>query len=144
MRAAKAKRPALEGVTLLGGEPFEQDVALAALARRVRADGLTVMTFTGHMREELEARRSPLLDQTDLLVDGPFVQELRTTKRRFVGSTNQRMFFLTPAYAETDPRFAAPNHAEVRMNAQGEVQVVGFPFDSFLAAFRDKKPDPKP
>lgn len=140
--ASKAKRPALEGVSLLGGEPFEQDVALAALARRLRAAGLTVMTYTGHVIEELQARGSPLLAESDLLVDGPYVAAQRTTKRRFIGSTNQRLFFLTDAYREDDPRFSEPNHAEIRMNAQGEVQIVGFPFDSFLEAFGPGKPRP--
>jgi len=39
-----------------------------------------------------------------------------------------------------DPRFAEPNHAEIRWNTQGEVQVVGFPFDRFLEAFGPGKP----
>lgn len=138
--AARAKDPRLEGVSVLGGEPFEQDAPLAAFAREVRALGLTVMVYTGHLLEELRARRSPLLDAIDLLVDGPYVAAQRTTKRRFIGSTNQRLFFLSDAYREDDPRFAAPNHAELRMNAQGEVQVVGFPFDRFLEAFGPGRP----
>jgi anaerobic ribonucleoside-triphosphate reductase activating protein len=138
--AARARAPALEGVSFLGGEPFEQDVALAALGLRLRAEGLTVMTYTGHVREELEARGSPLLAATDLLVDGPYVEALRTTTWRFVGSTNQRMHFLTTAYRPDDPRFGLPNHAELRLTGTGEVQVCGFPFDSVLAAFRDRRP----
>jgi anaerobic ribonucleoside-triphosphate reductase activating protein len=140
--AARARHPDLEGITLLGGEPSEQDAPLAALARRVRAAGLTVMTFTGRLREELEARGSPLVGASDILVDGQYVEALRTTTRRFVGSTNQRMHFLTEAYRADDPRFALPNHAELRLNAQGEVQVVGFPFDAFLAEFRDRRGGP--
>lgn len=135
VETARAREPRLEGVSLLGGEPFEQDAALAAFAREVKARGLTVMVYTGHLLEDLQARGSPLLAVTDLLVDGQYVAAERTTKRRFIGSTNQRLFFLTDAYREDDPRFAAPNHAEIRMNAQGEVQVVGFPFDRFLDAF---------
>lgn len=138
--AARAKDPRLEGVSLLGGEPFEQDVPLAVFAREVRALDLTVMVYTGHQLEDLQARRSPLLEHTDVLVDGPYVAAQRTTKRRFIGSTNQRLFFLSDAYRADDPRFAAPNHAEIRMNAQGEIQVVGFPFDRFLEAFGGRRP----
>lgn len=138
--AAREKDPRLEGVSILGGEPFEQDVPLAAFAREVRALGLTVMVYTGHLLEDLQARRSPLLEHTDVLVDGPYVAAQRTTKRRFIGSTNQRLFFLTDAYRDDDLRFAAPNHAEIRMNAQGEIQVVGFPFDRFLEAFGGRRP----
>lgn len=132
---ARARHPALEGVSLLGGEPAEQDAPLAALARRCRAAGLSVMLYSGYTLAELRARGARLLDEVDLLVDGRYVEALRTTKRRWIGSTNQGLHFLSDFYREDDPRFAGPNHAELRLNGQGELQVVGFPFDSFLAAF---------
>lgn len=132
---ARERYPELEGVTLIGGEPFEQDAALVALARGVRAAGLSVFAFSGHTLEELRARRSPLLDEVDLLVDGPYVQALRTTGRRWIGSTNQGLHFLSDFYRPDDPRFAEPNTAEIRLNGQGEIQVVGFPFDSVREAF---------
>lgn len=133
--AARARRPGLEGITLVGGEPFEQDLALAALCREVRAAGLTVMAFTGHLKEELEARGSPLLAEVDLLVDGPYLAAQRTTTRRWIGSENQRLFFLSEAYRPDDPRFQEPNTAELRFDARGEIQVVGFPFDGVREAF---------
>jgi anaerobic ribonucleoside-triphosphate reductase activating protein len=138
IRAARVRHPDLEGVTLIGGEPFEQDTALAPLARALRADGLSVLAFTGHLLEELQERGSPLLTEVDLLVDGPYVQALRTTTRRWIGSTNQRLHFLSDAYQPDDPRFAEPNTAEIRLNGEGEIQVVGFPFDSVREAFGPK------
>ena len=41
--ASQAKRPTLEGVSLIGGEPFEQDAPMAAFAERLRAAGLDVL-----------------------------------------------------------------------------------------------------
>lgn len=133
--AARARRPGLEGVTLIGGEPFEQDAALAPLAAGVQARGLSVMAFSGHLLEELQARQSPLLPHVDLLVDGPYLPALRTTGRRWIGSTNQRLHFLSGFYDPADPRFREPNTAELRLNGEGEIQVVGFPFDSVREAF---------
>jgi anaerobic ribonucleoside-triphosphate reductase activating protein len=133
---AKEKHPEIEGVTFLGGEPFEQDAPLAELARRVQDElGLSVMAFTGYLFEDLQARGSPLLEHVDILVDGPYVQSLRTTKRRFIGSTNQRLLFLTDRYSPDDPRWSEPNTAEIHLTQDGSVQVVGFPFDSILKAF---------
>jgi anaerobic ribonucleoside-triphosphate reductase activating protein len=86
----------IEGVTFLGGEPFEQDDVLAVIARAARASGLSVMTFTGRLLEEVVG--SPLTRETDLLVDGPFVASLPETERLWVGSTNQRFHFLTGRY----------------------------------------------
>src|SRR5687767_7992082 len=68
-----AARPAIEGLTLLGGEPFDQAAALGRLAAGTRALGLSVMTFSGYTVEELRARSEAavetLLRATDVLVD---------------------------------------------------------------------------
>ena len=61
--------------------------------------GLTVMVFTGHTLDE--ARRLPdpavadLLAHTDILVDGPYLREPPETRRRWIGSANQRDPFLS-------------------------------------------------
>ena len=137
--ASKANRPRLEGISLIGGEPFEQDAPLAKLAKDVRAAGLSVMAYSGYTIEELKARDSLLLSELDLLVDGRYVQELRTTTRRFVGSTNQVLHFLSGFYAPDDPRFSEDNTAEIHFDHRGQIQVVGFPFDSVAAAFGPRK-----
>jgi len=54
---------------------------------------------------------------------------------RWIGSTNQRLHFLSGFYAEADPRFDEPNHAEIRFDHTGTITVVGFPFDSVMEAF---------
>ena len=127
---AIAAQPGLEGVSILGGEPFEQAAALADLVRRVKDAGLTVMIYTGYTLEELRARNDAdteaALAATDLLVDGRFVQELYETKRRWIGSSNQRLHFLSDRYSPDDPRFREPNTVEVRIR-NGEVVVTGWP-----------------
>lgn len=125
-----AAQPGLEGVSVLGGEPFEQAAALADLCARVRAAGLTVMIYTGYTLAELRDRNDPATDAalaaTDLLVDGRFVQELYETGRRWIGSKNQVLHFLSSRYPADDPRFREPNTVEVRIR-NGEVIVTGWP-----------------
>lgn len=137
-------RDRIEGLSFLGGEPFEQEAGCAALARGARAMGLTVMVFTGLSWRELTARPRDLLDATDLLVAGRYVERLRTTKRRWIGSDNQTLHFLTDAYHPEDPRFAEPNHSEIRYTSDGEIVVVGFPFDSVMKAFPKTEDGPRP
>lgn len=56
------KRAPLEGVSILGGEPFEQDEALAVLCKRVQEEFvLSVMVFTGYELEDERVQRSPLM-----------------------------------------------------------------------------------
>ena len=92
--------PLLDGVTLSGGEPFRQAEACAELARRARAKGLNVWTYTGYTYENLliKAQTEPgvqaLLNETDVLVDGPFVLALRSLELEFCGSRNQRLIDL--------------------------------------------------
>lgn len=121
----------IEGLSVLGGEPFEQALGVATVARLVRAAGLSVMVYSGFTLAELEARRTlpgvdALLGETDLLVDGRFEQDRPETKRRWVGSRNQVLHFLTPRYAPDDPRLCTQNTVELRLQG-GQLTVNGWP-----------------
>jgi anaerobic ribonucleoside-triphosphate reductase activating protein len=122
---------ALEGISLLGGEPFAQAEGCAVLAQSARRAGLSVMIYSGFTREELEGRRrgpgiAELLDACDVLVDGRYERDLPETKRRWIGSSNQRTHFLTDRYSTDDPRFVAANTIEVRVR-RGEIVANGWP-----------------
>lgn len=90
----------IRGLSLLGGEPFEPDnqSAVLELVRRVREElpKKTVWCYTGYLYEELADNRighhsRSLLEQLDVLVDGPFVLEKKDLGLRFRGSNNQRI-----------------------------------------------------
>lgn len=85
--------PLLDGITLTGGEPFMQCAACLELARAAHARGLNVWCFTGFLYEQLRAREGAraLLDEVDVLVDGPFILAERSLELRFRGSRNQRV-----------------------------------------------------
>ena len=90
------KNPLLRGVTLSGGEPFCQCEGMAELARLTHGLGLDVMTYTGYTFEELiksaehDKAVLDLLGQTDVLMDGPFIEAKKSYELRFRGSSNQR------------------------------------------------------
>jgi len=132
IQQAQAER-GVEGVTLLGGEPFAHADAAALLAREVRRAGLTVMVFSGFTLTELHAMPEPgvreLLAHTDLLVDGPYRRELPESRRRWIGSSNQRIHFLSNRYREDDPCWRLPNTLEIRFDGR-DVRVNGFPAES--------------
>jgi anaerobic ribonucleoside-triphosphate reductase activating protein len=118
----------IEGISVLGGEPFQQPEALAELGGLVRAGGLSVMIYTGYTLAELQQRASAaaLLAHADLLVDGRYEQGKPEAGRRWIGSSNQVMHFLTPRYSPTDPRFSTPNTIEVRF-VKGQLTINGWP-----------------
>lgn len=121
----------VEGLTVLGGEPFEQSGAAAALAERARRDGLGVIVFSGYTLDELRHRpdedAARLLASTDLLVDGPFVASRPDAARPLVGSTNQRFHCLSPRYqAWVGALDAHPDRLEVELRRDGTVAVSGW------------------
>ena len=87
--------PLTDGLTLSGGEPFCQAAECAALARIARERGLNVWAYTGYTYKRLLAGEVPdalaLLEQVDVLVDGPFVEAEKSYAALFRGSANQRL-----------------------------------------------------
>lgn len=87
----------IKGVTFSGGEPFLQAPAFAHLARLIKTLGLDLVVYTGFLFEELLALKEKepavgeLLEQADLLVDGPFILEERDLSLPYRGSRNQRI-----------------------------------------------------
>lgn len=91
-----AKNRLCHGVTISGGEPFEQAEACAELARQVRDLGMNVWVYSGYTYEDLASGNVgqaalDLLNQADVLIDGPFVQVLHSYDLQWRGSSNQRI-----------------------------------------------------
>ena len=101
----------INGLTLLGGDPFEPENqrALLPFLRRVREQypRKTIWAFTGFTYEQLLAdgahprceATDAMLALVDVLVDGPFVEELHDISLRFRGSSNQRLIDLNATRA---------------------------------------------
>lgn len=85
--------PLLDGLTLSGGEPFCQPEPCRELARQAHALGLNVWAYSGYTFEQLLQKPEvrPLLEEVDVLIDGPFILAERTLELRFRGSKNQRL-----------------------------------------------------
>lgn len=85
--------PITQGVTLSGGEPFDQPAQCAEIAQAAHERGLDVWAYTGYTFEELfcsDSKRQ-LLSEVDVLVDGAFVKELHSYTLKWKGSSNQRI-----------------------------------------------------
>ncbi len=91
------ENPLLDGITLSGGEPFEQAKALSKLAKSIRELGYNIITYTGYTYEFIISSFSEkpyweeLLQNTDILIDGKFEIEKRNLTLKFRGSENQRI-----------------------------------------------------
>lgn len=87
----------LDGITLSGGDPFEQAYGFSLLAGIAKSEGYHVTTYTGYTFEQLvdpkmsQTYWDQLLLHTDLLVDGPFIASAKNGLLKFRGSDNQRL-----------------------------------------------------
>ena len=113
------------GVTLLGGEPFDQAQELVDLCETARNLGKTVIAFTGYRYGDLKlpAHRA-LLDAVDLLIDGKFMKSLLDSSRPLVGSSNQRFIYLTERISPQEIA-AYKNRFEIRTDKNGNVTFNG-------------------
>lgn len=85
--------PYTRGVTFSGGDPMYQAAAFAELARQIhRRTQKDVWCYTGFTFKSLiQDDQRELLEELDVLVDGPFVEALRDEDLLFRGSSNQRI-----------------------------------------------------
>ena len=102
----------IRGLTLLGGEPMApaNQPEVLSLVRRVRQElpGRDIWCYTGYLFENLAAGKvgnygRALLEQLDVLVDGPFVIAQKNLGLRFRGSSNQRILEVRPSLERGEP-----------------------------------------
>ena len=121
----RANSEDIEGVTVSGGEPFQQPDALFALLRSIRRQtSLSILLFSGYTQNELRTipRSTEILACADVLMAGRYRSSLRSASG-LIGSTNKSIVFLTNRYAMTD--FSAVPEAEVWIGSDGQVQLSG-------------------
>ena len=104
----------VEGLTLLGGEPFEPENqrVLAELLKKVRVayPGKNVWCYSGYTIEQIRSENHPhcevsdeMLSMIDVLVDGRFMQELKDISLKFRGSSNQRILDVKKTLQSGEP-----------------------------------------
>lgn len=127
-----------EGITISGGEPLEQLEELQYLLSWIKDyTSLGQILYTGYTYQEVLQRRGiqKLLQTIDLLITGPYIQELDNDKG-LMGSTNQSLNFLTPRYKPFKDLFLkTPRCIEIYLGKKDAI-LVGIPSRDSLKAFR--------
>ena len=144
LRQNLAFAPGHRGLTISGGEPFQQAVGLRNLLLLLRRyTTLDVLLYSGYTLAEL--RKGPpemaaVLSLTDFLISGPYRRDLPTTKP-YRGSDNQVLHFLSPR-AQLDGLTGnaigepAPS-LEVRIKEDGSLHIIGIPRPGDRAKLRN-------
>lgn len=128
-----------DGVTVSGGEPFDQPAALAQLIEGLRRRGIAdILLYSGYRAELLQERHPRILERIAALVDGEFIRGCETNDI-WKGSDNQRLITFTPdsGLQERYRTYAACPATERRLQVigtNGTVMVVGIPRQGDLEA----------
>ena len=97
------KKPYYAGLSILGGEPFDQkdNYLLIELCKAAHTIGKDVWIWSGYTFEELKKddKKLELLQECDVLVDGPFIDEQKDLSLKWRGSTNQRIINIKESLA---------------------------------------------
>jgi len=123
----------VEGLSVSGGEPFEQADGLLELLRRTRKEAecgllppeFSILVFSGLTIEAIRTlpKGQEILDLVDVLIDGSYDAEKAAPPGSFVSSTNQRVHLLTSRHAMND--FRTLPEAEVIIGADGNITCSG-------------------
>lgn len=132
--------PDIEGITLSGGDPFDQDInSLAFFLEELRArSSLSVMCYTGRTLAQLRqgskaAAHECVLANVDVLVDGLYVEALNDGSA-WRGSSNQQVHFLTPRYRHLEEGISRSRdrQLEVALDGSARLHITGIPPSGFL------------
>lgn len=121
------KNSSISGVTISGGDPFEQPEELFYLLGEIKQLDLSdgVIVFSGYTIDEIRVREElrKCLDYIDVLIDGLYIDEKRITNG-LAGSSNQEFHFLSDKIS----RDSINIDQEVEIHSLGElIQITGFP-----------------
>lgn len=118
----------IEGISLLGGEPLDQAEELYQLLSLLKSRNLGIMLYSGYYLEQInkKASQKKVLKFVDLLVDGPYLPEQRDMTRRWIGSKNQNMHFLSNRYNKNSKEFTKRNQVELVLK-KSSLEAHGYP-----------------
>lgn len=91
------------GLTVLGGEPFENTIELTEILQEIRKNSeKSIWIYSGFTYDHLikEEKNRELLSLCDVLVDGPFIESKKDLTLQFRGSSNQRIIDLNKTRIE--------------------------------------------
>ncbi|WP_269586189.1 4Fe-4S single cluster domain-containing protein [Roseibium sp. Sym1] len=132
MRAIERWLPEANGITISGGEPFDQCEALQELLIAIKAaTAANVLLYSGYKIEEISAKVSRMAGLIDALISDPYLVDAPQTLA-LRGSDNQRLHLLTSvgqeAFAQYQRKLTAEDRSlDLMMDGDGTVWFVGIP-----------------
>lgn len=132
-----ADRNHCTGLTISGGDPFEQPEELLALLQLVRNRFDNILVYTGFLYEDLKngvkgEHAKQCLSLIDVLIDGPYIEEFNQDENVLRGSANQRIIFLTEQDKEQYLSYMEKGRLLENFVIKDQMMMVGIPHRRFF------------
>lgn len=131
---------AIDGVTVSGGEPFEQTEELKRLLAYFRRKGIKdILVYTGYTLKELTARKdeatNAALKNISVLVDGRYIEALNFGTDNLKGSENQTVHYLDESVKERYEAYRKETRTMQEMQLANVQLAVGIPDPEYIKKF---------
>jgi len=116
----------IDGVTILGGEPFDQYNELLKLSKHIHENELSLILYTGYEKEELKSKNYlEIVNYIDILISGRYNEKYRNMQLGLIGSSNQTIEFYSDRYCQND--LSETNEVEITIANSGKIELYGYP-----------------
>ena len=134
---------AIDGVTISGGEPFDQPEELSRLVEYFRRRGITdILVYTGYTYEELLKMENPsvakALSYISVLIDGPYVKDLDFGISNIKGSDNQKIHYFDESVKEFYSAYISDTRSVKEITLGNVLLGVGIPSKEYVENFNKK------
>lgn len=119
----------IDGVTISGGEPFDQKDALLNLVSALRdTTNLDIIVYSGYSLQELSLNElsRQILQKIDAVITGKYDEGKKNT-RYLYGSSNQEVTLISDKFSKDD--FEGPQEFEILVQSNGMKIITGFPIE---------------
>jgi anaerobic ribonucleoside-triphosphate reductase activating protein len=123
----------IDGVTITGGEPFEQPDGLDALLAALRDEfpGCDLLAYSGYELDHLRRSARPAVDRLDAVVTGPYLAG-KPSPSAWWGSANQVLTTLTDLGTRRYATVPGESGLQVDVGEDGVIRVIGIPRSGVL------------
>ena len=129
-----------DGVTISGGEPFDQTEELAQLVDAIFTFTKDILVFTGYSRKALEQRNDSatehILNSIAVLIDGEYIDELNNGET-LRGSENQQIYYLSNSVRELYDAYLKEGRKVQNIATSSGVFSIGIHNRNFISELRN-------
>lgn len=130
-----------DGVTISGGEPFEQVEDLLIMVKYFKEKGIDdILIYTGYTMKELldkhDKRIEAILSEIAVLIDGPYNAELNFDIGNLKGSENQRIYFMNEQLKEKYDEYYSDKRVMQEVQIDNYLIAVGIPDRQYIKKFK--------